>query len=45
MKILRWMSGVTRKNRIRIGCIRKKFEVVPIEDKMGDSPLRWYSHV
>ncbi|VDO63871.1 unnamed protein product [Heligmosomoides polygyrus] len=44
-KMLRWMAGVTRLDRIRNEAIRQKFGVAPIADKMRGARLRWYGHV
>ncbi|VDP11736.1 unnamed protein product [Heligmosomoides polygyrus] len=44
-KMLRWMAGVTRLDRIRNEAIRQKFGVAPIADKMREARLRWYGHV
>ncbi|VDP08057.1 unnamed protein product [Heligmosomoides polygyrus] len=44
-KMLRWMAGVTRLDRIRNEAIRQKFGVVPIADQMREARLRWYGHV
>ena len=45
MRMLRWMSGHTRLDRIRNECIREKIGVAPIEEKMVKSRLRWFGHV
>ncbi|VDP12704.1 unnamed protein product [Heligmosomoides polygyrus] len=44
-KMLRWMAGVTRLDRIRNEAIRQKFGVAPIADKMREANLRWYGHI
>ena len=43
--MLRWMYGHTRKDKIRNKIIRNKVGVVPIEEKMRETRLRWFSHV
>ncbi|EXC32766.1 hypothetical protein L484_019880 [Morus notabilis] len=45
MRMLRWMSGHTRMDRIRNEVIRSKVGVAPIEDKVRENHLRWYGHV
>ena len=45
MRMLRWMSGHTRMDRIRNEVIRSKVGVAPIEDKVREGRLRWYGHV
>jgi hypothetical protein len=45
MRMLRWMCGHTRNDRLRNEVVRKKVEVAPIEDKMRENRLRWFGHV
>ena len=45
MRMLRWMSGHTRKDKLRNGYIRGKVGVAPIEEKMTETRLRWFGHV
>lgn len=45
MKMIRWMCGHTRMGRIRNGVLRGLVKVTPIEDKMRETRLRWFSHV
>ncbi|PKA52309.1 integrator complex subunit 11 [Apostasia shenzhenica] len=45
MRMLRWMCGYTRKDRMRNEYIRKKVGVAPIEDKLRESRLRWFEHL
>ena len=37
MRMLRWMCGKTRQDRIRNECIREWVGVAPIEDKLRES--------
>ena len=45
MKILRWMSGVTRRDRISNTQIRGTVKVVELSKKVQEARLRWYGHV
>ena len=45
MKMLRWMSEYTLKDRIRNDHIRERVGVAPISEKMREYRLRWYGHV
>ncbi|GMP32327.1 hypothetical protein CsSME_00006133 [Camellia sinensis var. sinensis] len=40
MRMLRWMCGKTRQNRIRYECIREWVGVAPIENKLRENRLR-----
>jgi hypothetical protein len=45
MKMLRWMSGVTRKNRIKNEYVRGIIGVASIVDKMRENRNKWFRHV
>jgi len=45
MRMLRWMSGETRRDRIRNDTIRERVGVAPIVEKSVENRLRWYGHV
>ncbi|KAF3641622.1 hypothetical protein FXO38_21528 [Capsicum annuum] len=45
MRMLRWMSGCTRKDRIRNKVIRNKVGVALVEAKTREVRLRWFGHV
>ena len=45
MRILRWMSGVTKLDRIRNERIRGTTKVGKISKKVQESRLKWYGHV
>ncbi|KAL6524293.1 hypothetical protein OROGR_016727 [Orobanche gracilis] len=45
MRMLRWMCGHTKKDRLRNEVIREKVRVASIEDKIMENRLRWFGHV
>jgi hypothetical protein len=45
MRMLRWMSGKTRHDRIRNDTIRERTGVAPIVEKLVANRLRWFGHV
>jgi hypothetical protein len=45
MRMLRWICGHTRKDRIRNDDIRDKLGVTPIQDKLVQHRLRWFGHI
>jgi len=45
MRMLRWMCGHTRSNKIRNEDIRDKLGVASVVDKMAKVRLRWFEHV
>jgi hypothetical protein len=45
MRMLRWMCGHTRKDRIRNDDIRDRVGVAPIEEKLVQHRLRWFGHI
>ncbi|KAJ8715501.1 hypothetical protein PYW07_009983 [Mythimna separata] len=45
MKMLRWMSGVTRSDRIRNSFIRGSLGVRDVGKKLQECRLRWYGHI
>lgn len=44
MRMIRWISGNTREDRIWNEEIPLKIGVTSIEEKMGKSLLRWFGH-
>jgi len=45
MRMLRWMSGKTRHDRIMNDTIRERVGVAPIVEKLVENRLRWFGHV
>ena len=45
MRMLRWMSGVTKLDRIRNERIRGTTNVGEISKKVQESRLKWYGHL
>ena len=45
MKMLRWMSGVTRRDRISNTRIRGTVKVAEMSKKVQEARLRWYGHL
>ncbi|KAF3679211.1 putative pre-mRNA-processing factor 6-like [Capsicum annuum] len=45
MRMLRWMCGLTRGDRVQNETIREKVGVASVEDKMREVRLTWFEHV
>lgn len=45
MKILRWMSDITRKNRIRYEVVRGTVKFIKVNKEVQDAKLKWFGHV
>ena len=45
MRMLQWICGHTRMDRVRNDDIRDRLGVAPIEEKLIHHQLRWFGHV
>ncbi|VFQ95537.1 unnamed protein product [Cuscuta campestris] len=45
MRMLRWICGKTRLDRISNEVIRRQVGMAPVEDKLWEARLRWFGHV
>jgi len=45
MRMIRWMCGFTRLDRIRNEVIREKVGVASVEEKLNEIRLKWFGHV
>ncbi|VFQ71409.1 unnamed protein product [Cuscuta campestris] len=45
MRMLRWMCGKTRLDRVSNEVIRRQVGMAPVEDKLREARLRWFGHV
>ena len=45
MRMLRWICGHTRMDRVRNDDIRDRLEVASIEEKLVQHWLRWFCHI
>jgi len=45
MRMLKWISENTCKDKIQNEEIRIKIRVAPINEKMRENHLRWFGHV
>jgi hypothetical protein len=45
IRMLHWICGLTRKNRIRNDDINDKLGVAPIQEKLVQHRLRWFDHI
>ncbi|XP_070003760.1 uncharacterized protein [Nicotiana sylvestris] len=45
MRMLRWMCGHTRMDKIRNDDIGEKVHMAPIDDKMQEARFRWFRYV
>ena len=45
MRMIWWMCGYTRLDRIKNVMIRERVGVLPLEDKLRETRLRWFGHV
>jgi hypothetical protein len=45
MRMLRWICGHTRRDRVRNNDIRERLGVAPVEEKLVQNRLRWFGHM
>jgi hypothetical protein len=45
MRMLRWICGNTRRDRVRNDDIRERLGVTPVEEKLVQHRLRWFGHI
>jgi hypothetical protein len=45
MRMLRWICGHTRRDRVRNDDIRERLGVAPVEEKLVQHRLRWFGHM
>jgi hypothetical protein len=45
MRMLRWICGHTRRDRVRNDDICKRLGVAPVEEKLVQHRLRWFGHM
>jgi hypothetical protein len=45
MRMLRWICGHTRIDRVRNNDIRERLGVTPVEEKLVQHRLRWFRHM
>jgi len=45
IKMIHWMCGHMRFDKIRNGVIRGKIGVIPIEYKIREARLKWFGHI
>jgi hypothetical protein len=45
MRMLRWICGNTRSDRVQNDDIRERLGVTPVEEKLVQHHLRWFGHI
>jgi hypothetical protein len=45
MRMLRWICGNTKRDRVQNDDIRERLGVAPVEEKLVQHRLRWFGHI
>jgi hypothetical protein len=45
MRMLQWICGNTRRDRVRNDDIHERLGVAPVEEKLVQYRLRWFEHI
>ena len=45
MRMIQWMCGLTRLDRIRNVTIRERVRVASLEERLRGTRLRWFEHI
>jgi hypothetical protein len=45
MRMIRWICGHTRRDRVRNDDLRERLGAAPVEEKLVQHRLRWFGHI